>query len=84
MQLCLLARRALSALLLISSIPLALCDSDYIETNTHQLRQFTLEPPFIDEGFQMRNYDFGGDAIIDTSQYIRLTPDASSRVGWVW
>ncbi|KAJ1997904.1 hypothetical protein GGI04_005226 [Coemansia thaxteri] len=55
-----------------------------IETNVNTLRAHTLEPPFIDEGFQMRNYDFGGDAIVNTLSHIRLTPDMPSRVGWVW
>ncbi|KAJ2330659.1 hypothetical protein GGH92_009470, partial [Coemansia sp. RSA 2673] len=53
-----------------------------IETNVNTLRAHTLEPPFIDEGFQMRNYDFGGDAIVNTLSHIRLTPDMPSRVGW--
>ncbi|KAI9501555.1 legume-like lectin, partial [Coemansia spiralis] len=48
------------------------------------LRAFNLELPYVDEGFQMRNYDFGGDAVVNTLGYIRLTPDLPSRVGWVW
>ncbi|KAJ2260717.1 hypothetical protein GGI01_002804 [Coemansia sp. RSA 376] len=84
MQLCSLAKGALSALLVLAAVPAALGDSDYIETNVHYLRQFNLEPPFIDEGFQMRNFDYGGDAIINTASHIRLTPDAPSRIGWVW
>ncbi|ORX72739.1 legume-like lectin, partial [Linderina pennispora] len=48
------------------------------------LRSFTLEAPYIDEGFQIRNYDFGGDAIVNSMGNIRLTPDLSSRQGWLW
>ncbi|KAJ1799412.1 hypothetical protein LPJ59_001844 [Coemansia sp. RSA 2399] len=55
-----------------------------IETNVHSLRGFTLELPYVDEGFQMRNYDYGGDAIVNTLSHIRLTADSPSRMGWVW
>ncbi|KAJ2762730.1 hypothetical protein H4S06_000496 [Coemansia sp. BCRC 34490] len=55
-----------------------------IDTDVHSLRAFTLELPYVDEGFQMRNYDFGGDAIVNTLSRIRLTPDLQSRMGWVW
>ncbi|KAI8320673.1 legume-like lectin, partial [Martensiomyces pterosporus] len=48
------------------------------------LRGLTLEPPYIDEGFQMRNYDFGGDTIINSMGNIRLTPDLPSRRGFIW
>ncbi|KAJ9083487.1 hypothetical protein DSO57_1034292 [Entomophthora muscae] len=29
-------------------------------------------------------FDFGGDTVIDTYSHIRLTPDASSRNGYIW
>lgn len=33
---------------------------------------------------QSRWFDFGGDTVVRTDQYIRLTPDKSSRDGWLW
>ncbi|KAJ1761485.1 hypothetical protein LPJ77_005524 [Coemansia sp. RSA 2523] len=61
-----------------------LAKGDRIEADVHQLRSLSLELPFIDEGFQMRNYDYGGDAIVNTMSHIRLTADQSSRMGYVW
>ncbi|KAJ1679746.1 hypothetical protein EV182_001411 [Spiromyces aspiralis] len=55
-----------------------------IKADTTPLRQFELEPPFIDAGMQMRNWDFGGDTIVNTNSYIRLTPDLTSRKGYIW
>ncbi|KAJ1773955.1 hypothetical protein IW140_003197 [Coemansia sp. RSA 1813] len=64
--------------------PVAHAKASGIDTNVHSLRGFTLELPYVDEGFQMRNYDYGGDAIVNTLSHIRLTPDSPSRMGWVW
>jgi len=33
---------------------------------------------------QSRWFDFGGDTVIRTDQYIRLTPDLHSRSGWLF
>ncbi|KAB5570243.1 concanavalin A-like lectin/glucanase domain-containing protein [Coniochaeta sp. 2T2.1] len=33
---------------------------------------------------QSRWYDFGGDTVIRTDQYIRLTSDRPSQMGWLW
>lgn len=33
---------------------------------------------------QARFFESGGDAIVRTDQYIRLTPDKPSRNGWLW
>ncbi|KAJ2769937.1 hypothetical protein IWQ57_002891 [Coemansia nantahalensis] len=76
-----------SALVVVAAAASALAaggDSDKIITDVHQLRSFALEVPFIDEGFHMRNYDYGGDAVVNTMSHIRLTGDQQSRVGWVW
>ncbi|KAJ2842958.1 hypothetical protein J3B02_005418, partial [Coemansia erecta] len=79
------ANRALVALMLLASTPsIAAAKGDSIEADVHRLRAFTLELPYIDEGFQMRNYDYGGDAIVNTMERIRLTPDLPSRMGYVW
>ncbi|KAJ1917314.1 hypothetical protein H4219_003273 [Mycoemilia scoparia] len=48
------------------------------------LRQFTLEPPFVDDAYNIRNWDFSGDAIIDTNSHIRLTGDLPSQKGHIW
>jgi len=33
---------------------------------------------------QSRWWDFGGDTVIRTDKYIRLTPDKQSREGWLF
>ncbi|EPE10242.1 vesicular integral-membrane protein vip36 [Ophiostoma piceae UAMH 11346] len=40
--------------------------------------------PYLDSDMQSRWYDFGGDAIIRTDSYIRLTADRPSQMGWIW
>ncbi|KAJ1735023.1 hypothetical protein LPJ61_000776 [Coemansia biformis] len=78
-----LASLARSACVLLAAAAAA-ARADRIVADVHQLRAFALEVPFIDEGFHMRNYDYGGDAIVNTLSHIRLTADQQSRVGWVW
>ncbi|KAJ2223881.1 hypothetical protein IWW45_008233, partial [Coemansia sp. RSA 485] len=77
------ASRAI-ALMLLAGASSVSAKADSIEADVHRLRAFTLELPYIDEGFQMRNYDYGGDAIVNTMERIRLTPDLPSRMGYVW
>ncbi|KAF1988060.1 hypothetical protein K402DRAFT_453232 [Aulographum hederae CBS 113979] len=48
------------------------------------LRTHSFSVPFLDSDMQSRWFDFGGDTIIRTDQYIRLTSDAPSRTGWVF
>lgn len=48
------------------------------------LRTHTLNQPYLDSDMQSRWYDFGGDAIIRTDQYIRLTSDRPSQTGYLW
>ncbi|KAJ2156237.1 hypothetical protein GGF46_005330 [Coemansia sp. RSA 552] len=76
------ARFAAGLLLAGAAVPAA--NAERIQADVHQLRAFTLELPYVDEGFQMRNYDYGGDTIINTLSHIRLTADQQSRMGWVW
>lgn len=33
---------------------------------------------------QSRWFDFGGDTVIRTDRYVRLTPDTGSRAGWLF
>ncbi|KAJ2719593.1 hypothetical protein GGI07_005120 [Coemansia sp. Benny D115] len=76
------AASAALGLLLLSAGPSSAAGN--IETDVEHLRAFTLELPYIDEGFQMRNYDYGGDAIVNTLERIRLTADQPSRMGYLW
>lgn len=46
-----------------------------------QLRTHTLNQPYLDSDMQSRWYDFGGDTIIRTDSYIRLTSDRPSQTG---
>lgn len=48
------------------------------------LRTHTLTQPYLDSDMQSRWYDFGGDTVIRTDQYIRLTSDRPSQTGWLW
>ncbi|KAI9599485.1 legume-like lectin family-domain-containing protein [Syncephalis fuscata] len=48
------------------------------------LRTHSLYVPFVDEELRIRYWDYGGDAIIDANNHIRLTPDLPSRRGWLW
>ncbi|KAK3494559.1 concanavalin A-like lectin/glucanase domain-containing protein [Neurospora hispaniola] len=49
-----------------------------------QLRTHSLNQPYLDSDTQSRWYDFGGDTIIRTDQYIRLTSDRPSQMGNLW
>ncbi|RBR15372.1 uncharacterized protein FIESC28_07386 [Fusarium coffeatum] len=40
--------------------------------------------PYLDSDMQSRWYDFGGDTIIRTDSYIRLTSDRPSQSGWMY
>ncbi|KAL2271694.1 hypothetical protein VTJ83DRAFT_1065 [Remersonia thermophila] len=48
------------------------------------LRTHTLVQPYLDSDMQSRWYDFGGDTIVRTDQYIRLTSDHPSQSGWLF
>src|ERR1700753_2010270 len=40
--------------------------------------------PYLDSDMQSRWWDFGGDTIIRTDKYVRLTPERASRSGWLF
>ncbi|KAI5465599.1 concanavalin A-like lectin/glucanase domain-containing protein [Mariannaea sp. PMI_226] len=40
--------------------------------------------PYLDSDMQSRWYDFGGDTIVRTDSYIRLTSDRQSQTGWMY
>lgn len=46
---------------------------------THELKQ-----PYIDQDFQARWWDFGGNTIVNTNKYVRLTSDRPSQSGWLF
>ncbi|PSR94265.1 vesicular integral-membrane protein VIP36 [Coniella lustricola] len=48
------------------------------------LRTHTLQQPYLDSDMQSRWYDFGGDAVVRTDAYIRLTSDRPSQTGSLW
>ena len=50
-----------------------------------QIEQPLTSPqPYLDSDMQSRWWDFGGDTIIRTDQYIRLSSDKPSRDGWLF
>lgn len=40
--------------------------------------------PFLDSQMQSRWWDFGGDTVIRTDRYVRLTGELTSRAGWIF
>lgn len=48
------------------------------------LRTHSIAPPYLDSDMQSRWFEFGGDTIVRTDQYIRLTSDVSSQSGWLF
>ena len=48
------------------------------------LRTHSIAAPYVDSNLQNKFWDFGGDTIIDTARYIRLTQDKPSQSGWLW
>ncbi|KAF2456515.1 legume-like lectin family-domain-containing protein [Lineolata rhizophorae] len=48
------------------------------------LRTHSLQAPYLDSDMQSRWFDFGGDTVVRTDQYVRLTPDKTSRSGWLF
>jgi mannose-binding lectin 2 len=48
------------------------------------LRTHSLKQPYLDADVSNRWYEFGGDTIIRTDSYIRLTGDRQSQEGWLF
>ncbi|KAF7549577.1 hypothetical protein G7046_g8301 [Stylonectria norvegica] len=48
------------------------------------LRTHSLQQPYLDSDMQSRWYDFGGDTIVRTDSYIRLSSDRPSQSGWMF
>ncbi|QDS74719.1 hypothetical protein FKW77_000743 [Venturia effusa] len=54
------------------------------EIKSFDLRTHSLTWPYLDSEMQSRWFDFGGDTIVRTDKYIRLTPEIPSRQGWIF
>lgn len=48
------------------------------------LRTHSLAPPYLDSDMHSRWWDFGGDTVIRTDQYVRLTSERQSQQGWIF
>ncbi|PVU84963.1 hypothetical protein BB559_007274 [Furculomyces boomerangus] len=54
------------------------------ETSKNVIHNFSLDSPYIDDGFHITNWDFGGDAYIKADSGVILTTDLPSKRGWIW
>jgi mannose-binding lectin 2 len=54
------------------------------EVRSIALRTHTLQQPYLDSDMQSRWFDFGGDTIIRTDSYIRLSSDRPSQSGYLF
>ncbi|KAG5960082.1 hypothetical protein E4U58_004782 [Claviceps cyperi] len=54
-------------------------DMESISLRTHSIQQ-----PYLDTGMLSRWFEFGGDTLIRTDSYIRLTSDLPSQSGWLF
>ncbi|KAL1922763.1 uncharacterized protein VTP21DRAFT_9139 [Calcarisporiella thermophila] len=61
------------------AFPLLSSAQQAVAVQTH-----SIYPPYIDQELQSRWWDFGGDAVINTMKYVRLTSDQPSQHGWLW
>ncbi|KAF1961907.1 vesicular integral-membrane protein VIP36 precursor [Byssothecium circinans] len=62
----------------------ALGMQEHPDVKAISLRTHSLEAPYLDSDMQSRWWDFGGDTIIRTDQYVRLASDKPSRNGWIF
>ncbi|KXH48382.1 legume-like lectin family protein [Colletotrichum salicis] len=76
-------KQSLSALWL-AAIALGTAKADDGEVKSIALRTHSLNQPYLDSDMASRWYDFGGDTIIRTDSYIRLTSDRPSQTGWLF
>ncbi|RYP50905.1 hypothetical protein DL768_003665 [Monosporascus sp. mg162] len=76
--------KALSALSLVATAFGAVSRDEDENIRSIALRTHTLKQPYLDSDTSSRWYDFGGDTIIRTDSYIRLTSDRPSQNGWLF
>jgi len=77
-------RKALSALWLAATAWGAVSRDEDENIRSISLRTHTLKQPYLDSDVSSRWYDFGGDTVVRTDSYIRLTGDRPSREGWLF
>ncbi|KAI0096333.1 concanavalin A-like lectin/glucanase domain-containing protein [Nemania sp. FL0031] len=75
---------ALSALWLAATAWAAVERSDDGNVRSIQLRTHSLKQPYLDSDMASRWYDFGGDTVIRTDSYIRLSSERPSQNGWLF
>ncbi|KAK9373388.1 concanavalin A-like lectin/glucanase domain-containing protein [Lipomyces chichibuensis] len=77
----------LTALMLLRSLAQAnsaSADEDFPQgVKRVPLRTHSLASPYLDDSLHSRWFDYGGDAVIRTDKYIRLTADRASQTGYV-
>ena len=56
----------------------------YHQIDKTPIKGWNIMRPFTGEGLNIRNWDFGGDTIVNNDKFIRLTDDAQSRTGSLW
>ncbi|KAK9380154.1 legume-like lectin family-domain-containing protein [Kockiozyma suomiensis] len=47
------------------------------------MKTFTLQAPFLHDSLHSRWYDFGGDTLVRTDKYVRLTSDRPGQIGFL-
>ncbi|KAI0593956.1 concanavalin A-like lectin/glucanase domain-containing protein [Biscogniauxia sp. FL1348] len=75
---------ALSALWLAATAWAAVDRGEDGNIRSIALRTHTLKQPYLDSDMSSRWYDFGGDTVIRTDSYIRLSSDRPSQNGWLF
>jgi mannose-binding lectin 2 len=75
---------SLSAILVAACAWNGAAAQDEPEVKSISLRTHTLVQPYLDSDMQSRWFDFGGDTIVRTDSYIRLTTDRPSQEGWLF
>ncbi|TWU73640.1 hypothetical protein ED733_003187 [Metarhizium rileyi] len=68
----------------LSSIPAALLAALVGTAQADSAADLKSISPYLDSDMQSRWFDFGGDTIIRTDSYIRLTSDIPSQSGWLF
>lgn len=62
-------------------------ENDFEDSSTTKrvpMSAFSLSAPYLDTDMGNRWFDFGGDTVVRTDQYIRLTSDRPSQRGWLF
>ncbi|OMJ26739.1 L-type lectin-like domain-containing protein [Smittium culicis] len=57
---------------------------DEFDPTKMKLRKLSLGYPFIDDGFHIKDWDYGGNAVVEAFAGVHLTTDLPSHKGWLW